>query len=337
MFQTNTPNDPPAATFTATATPSAATVSGQTNSLCSRRLALRRSPYRHVASSSRGGLPTCTRSYACHRISATCAVAAATRPSRAARPRASTFSQRSSRGARFQRLHLGQITHSRPFHESNASRRPRPSPEGRPSPSSLPLQKAQVRYMSPGSGEPGAVPSGAPGWYRCPLPCSLSLLESIHAQGGDVHVGFSSGQEVAGDLSRERRQQHAVAAVAGGVPEALDLRIGPEDGPAVRRPGAEARPHPLDGLGFEARQQADGAPEDLREPLVRDPAVEARALHGAAEQRGATAGAHVAVVVVENRRRPPPPGDGGASARARRRRRASRSAGPLAAVGPQRP
>src|SRR5438309_8327709 len=89
MFQTNTPNDPPAATLTATATPSAATVSGTTNFICSRRLALRRSPYRHVASSSRGGLPTCTRSYACHRISATCAVAAATRPARAARARRS--------------------------------------------------------------------------------------------------------------------------------------------------------------------------------------------------------------------------------------------------------
>src|SRR5437879_593113 len=147
MFQMNTPNDPPAATFTATATPSAATVSGRTNFICSRRLALRRSPYRHVASSSRGGLPTCPRSYACHRISATSAVAAATRPARAARARASTFSQRSSRGARFQRLHLGQITHSRPFHSSNASRRPTPSPEGPPSPSSLPLQNAQVVYM----------------------------------------------------------------------------------------------------------------------------------------------------------------------------------------------
>src|SRR2546428_3024710 len=54
MFQTNTPNDPPAATLTATATPSAATVRGRTNFSCSRRLALRRSPYRHVASSSRG-------------------------------------------------------------------------------------------------------------------------------------------------------------------------------------------------------------------------------------------------------------------------------------------
>src|SRR5438445_6942017 len=55
----------------------------------------------------------------------------------------------------------------------------------------------------------------------------------------DVHVGFSSGQEVAGDLARERRQQYAVAAVAGGVPEMLDVGIGPEDGPTVWRPGAE--------------------------------------------------------------------------------------------------
>src|SRR5712692_2188056 len=171
MFQTNTPNEPPAATLTATATPSAATVRGKTNFICSRRRALRRSPYRHVASSSRGGLPTRTRSYACHRIRATCAVAAATRPSRAARARASTFSQRSSRGARFQRLHLGQITHSRPFHSSNASRRPTPSPEGPPSPSSLPLQKAQVVYMRRSRG---------------------LRLEALYQQRRDVHVGFSS-------------------------------------------------------------------------------------------------------------------------------------------------
>src|SRR6266702_4056624 len=37
MFQTNTPNDPPAAALTATATPSAATVRGRTNFSCARR------------------------------------------------------------------------------------------------------------------------------------------------------------------------------------------------------------------------------------------------------------------------------------------------------------
>src|SRR4029079_10005108 len=36
----------------------------------------------------------------------------------------SIASQRSSRGVRFQRPHLVQITHSRPFFGSNASRRP---------------------------------------------------------------------------------------------------------------------------------------------------------------------------------------------------------------------
>src|SRR5438876_747975 len=53
-----------------------------------------------------------------------------------------------ARGARFQREHFGQITQRRPFHSSNASRRPTPSPEGPPSPPSLPLQKPQVRYIS---------------------------------------------------------------------------------------------------------------------------------------------------------------------------------------------
>src|SRR3989441_5119025 len=112
----------------------------------------------------------------------------------------------------------------------------------------------------------------------------------FRSQRRDVYVGFSSGQEVAGDLARQRRQQYAVAAVTGGVPQALDVGIGAEDGPTVWRSGAEARPHPHDGLGLEARQQADGTPEDLREALVRDPAVEPRALHGGAEQGGATTG-----------------------------------------------
>src|SRR5437773_1916934 len=84
-FHTNTPTEPPAATFTATASPTAATVTGTTNFSCSRRRARSRSPYRQVANSRRGGLPTRTRSYPCHRISATCSLAAATRPSRAAR------------------------------------------------------------------------------------------------------------------------------------------------------------------------------------------------------------------------------------------------------------
>jgi len=44
MFHTNTPTDPPAATFTATASPTVATVSGTMSLSCSRRRALRRSP-----------------------------------------------------------------------------------------------------------------------------------------------------------------------------------------------------------------------------------------------------------------------------------------------------
>src|SRR5439155_1653782 len=44
MFHTNTPSEPPAATLTATARPTAATVTGTTNLSCSRRRALSRSP-----------------------------------------------------------------------------------------------------------------------------------------------------------------------------------------------------------------------------------------------------------------------------------------------------
>src|SRR5204863_10024708 len=98
-------------------------------------------------------------------------------PSPAARASASISSRRSSSGARFQREHFGQITQRRPFHSSNASRRPTPSPEGPPSPSSVPLQKAQVRYIT-GSREQerslvGTAPCSLNGIYpsatrRCP-------------------------------------------------------------------------------------------------------------------------------------------------------------------------
>src|SRR2546427_6895390 len=181
-FHTNTPTEPPAATSPPPASPPAATVTGTTNFSCSRRRARSRSPYRQVANSRRGGLPTRTKSYPCHRIRATCSVAAATRPSRAARASASIRSRRSSSGARFQREHLGQMTQRRLFHSSNASRRPTPNPEGPPSPSSLLLQKAQVRYISRKS---QAVSRKLLG-----LTCGLRL-EPFHPPSTDVHLRFT--------------------------------------------------------------------------------------------------------------------------------------------------
>src|SRR5438128_4178071 len=301
-FHTNTPTEPPAATFTATASPTAATVTGTTNFSCSRRRARRRSPYRQAANSRRGGLPTRTRSYPCHRISATCPLAAATRPSRAARASASIRSRRSSSGARFQREHFGQITQRRPFHSSNASRRPTPSPEGPPSPSSLPLQKAQVRYMPAGAGSRErylAVQRRVP----LPAPCSLSLCESIHAERADVDVGDSACEEIRRNLPRQRRQQDTVASVTGRVPQPLDLGVPAEDGPPVGGRGTESGPRALHRLRHEGREQPDGAAEDLGEPLVRDACIVPSPLHRAAEHGVGAAGQDVTLVVIENRGR----------------------------------
>src|ERR1041384_4832861 len=88
-----------------------------------------------------------TKSYCWKRISETWSVDARMRPVAAARATASMCSSRSSNGVRFQRLHRGQTTHSRPFHSSNAMRRPTPRPEGPPSPSNDALQKAQLRNI----------------------------------------------------------------------------------------------------------------------------------------------------------------------------------------------
>src|SRR6266487_4135228 len=157
----------------------------------------------------RGGFPTRTRSYRCHRSRATWSVAARSFASRAARATVSMRSRRSSRGDRFHRAHLGQMTQSRPFHSSNAMRRPTPRPEGPPSPSSLALQKAQVVYIGRQTSdvrlENVLVRDGGE------RPCG--------AQRGEVYIGFTLGEQVPDDLPGERREQDAVAAVAGGVIE----------------------------------------------------------------------------------------------------------------------
>src|SRR6267378_6401589 len=199
-------------------------------------------------------------------MSATCSVAAATRPSPAARASASIFSRRSSSGARFQREHFGQITHRRPFHSSNASRRPTPSPEGPPSPSSLPLQKAQVRYMPAGAGSRErylAVQRRVP----LPAPGSPSLFESIHAERADVDVGNSACEEIRGDLTRQRREQDPAPSVTRRVPQSLHLGVPAEDGPPVGGCGTEARPHALHRLRHEGREQPHGSAKDLGESL----------------------------------------------------------------------
>src|SRR6266498_3505873 len=120
-------------------------------------------------------------------------------------------SKRSSSGARFHRAHFGQTTHSRPFHSSNASRFPTPRPDGPPSPARLPLQKAQVLYIT--SHVAGHTPH--------------SLGEALHPQRSDVDVGRAHGEQVGEDLAAERRQQDAVAAATGWVITAGSSRTAP--------------------------------------------------------------------------------------------------------------
>src|SRR6266545_6973720 len=149
-------------------------------------------------------------------MSATCCVDAAIRPSLAARATASIRSSRSSKGVRFQRLQRGQTTHNRPFHSSNAIRRPTPRPEGPPSPSNAALQNAQL----------------------------LNILgsKSLRGERGNLHLGFTRGDEAGYDVARQSGQEDAVAAVTGGVPQAAHVGIGADDGPAIRREWPQSRP-----------------------------------------------------------------------------------------------
>src|SRR6266496_1970594 len=118
-------------------------------------------------------------------------------------------SSRSSNGVRFQRLQRGQTTHNRPFHSSNAMRRPTPSPDGPPSPSNDALQKAQ-RTNILGS-------------------------KSLGGERGNLYLGCSRGDQIYDDLAGEGRQQHAVAPMPGGVPQPPHLGIGADDGASVWR------------------------------------------------------------------------------------------------------
>src|SRR5437667_5726974 len=125
-------------------------------------------------------------------------------------------SSRSSKGVRFQRLHRGQTTHNRPFHSSKAIRRPTPRPEGPPSPSNAALQNAQL----------------------------LNILgsKSLRGERGNLHFRGARAQQVSDDLTRETREQHAVTAVAGGIPQPADVGIGAYDRTPVRRDGSQTGP-----------------------------------------------------------------------------------------------
>src|SRR6266478_4949307 len=133
-------------------------------------------------------------------------------------------SRRSSNGVRFQRLQRGQTTHNRPLHSSNAIRRPTPSPEGPPSPSNAALQNAQLLNML-GS-------------------------KSLRGERSNLYFRGARAHQISDDLTREAREQHAVAAVAGGVPQPSHVWIGSDDRTPVGREGAQAGP----GAGWDRRQ-----------------------------------------------------------------------------------
>src|SRR5205809_8122920 len=99
-------------------------------------------------------------------------------------------SSRSSKGVRFQRLQRGQTTHKRPFHSSNAIRRPTPRPEGPPSPSNAALQNAQL--------------------------LNIVGSKSLRGEGSNLHFRRAGAHQVPNDLAGEAREQDAFPAVAGG-------------------------------------------------------------------------------------------------------------------------
>src|SRR5439155_705484 len=116
-------------------------------------------------------------------------------------------SSRSSNGVRFQRLQRGQTTHNRPFHSSNAMRRPTPSPDGPPSPSNDALQKAQLT--------------------------NILGSKSLRGERGNLYLGCSCGDQIYDDLAGERGQQYAVAPMPSGVPQPPHLGLGADNGASV--------------------------------------------------------------------------------------------------------
>src|SRR5712691_9570074 len=125
-------------------------------------------------------------------------------------------SRRSSKGVRFQRLHRGQTTHSRPLHSSKAIRQPTPRPDGPPSPSNAAVQNAQL----------------------------LNILgsKSLRGERSNLHFRGARAYQISDDLTSEAREQHAVTAVAGGVPQPSHVWIGADDRTPVGREGGQAGP-----------------------------------------------------------------------------------------------
>src|SRR5690242_5193742 len=125
-------------------------------------------------------------------------------------------SRRSSNGVRFQRLQRGQTTQSRPFHSSKAMRRPTPSPEGPPSPTNAALQKAQRR--------------------------NILGSKSVRGERSNLHFGRSRAHEISDDFTGQTREQDAVTAVAGGVPQPAHVGIGTDDGAPIWREWPQPSP-----------------------------------------------------------------------------------------------
>src|SRR5579862_6675708 len=111
----------------------------------------------------------------------------------------------------------------------------------------------------------------------------------------DVHRGRPVAQEVADHLSCERGEEHAVAAMPRRIPESPKIGIFAHDRGPVGGYGPKARPHPPHRECFEGRNQPNRGAEDLRQSLVRNPAVEPRVLHRTSQHGLLTTSKHVAM------------------------------------------
>src|SRR5207248_2523922 len=82
------------------------------------------------------------------------------------------------------------------------------------------------------------------------MACVLRLRKAVDTERRDLHVGRALGDEVRDDLSRERREQDAVPAMAGGVPQPLDVGVAPPE-----RLDGERAGQPADAWGPDTRRE----------------------------------------------------------------------------------
>src|SRR5689334_7878121 len=110
-----------------------------------------------------------------------------------------------------------------------------------------------------------------------------------------------AGEQLPDDDAGDAREEDAVAAVAGRVPESRQPRLGADDRPPVGRDRPEPSPRPLDSRAAEGRAERGCGAKQPRKPGGRGLRPEADVFHGRAQDRLVAAGHEIAAVAVDDR------------------------------------